>query len=86
MGTQQIILLIINILGGAAVILSYIYGLKGRRAGPMCSGETSLKASDRFILFHDTIRLDTLRFIYYILFRIDPATSSIGYYLFMPFF
>jgi hypothetical protein len=33
MRTEQIILLIINILGGAAVIGSYIFGLKGQTGG-----------------------------------------------------
>ena len=33
MGTQQIILLIINILGGAAVIGSYVFGLNGQSGG-----------------------------------------------------
>ena len=33
MGTQQIILLIINILGGAAVIGSYVFGLSGQSGG-----------------------------------------------------
>ena len=33
MGTQQIILLVINIIGGAAVIGSYIFGLSGQTGG-----------------------------------------------------
>jgi hypothetical protein len=33
MGTQQIILLIINVIGGAAVIGSYIYGPSGQTGG-----------------------------------------------------
>jgi hypothetical protein len=33
MGTQQIILLIINVIGGAAVIGSYVLGLRGQSGG-----------------------------------------------------
>ena len=33
MGTQQIILLIINVIGGAAVIGSYVLGLSGQSGG-----------------------------------------------------
>ena len=33
MRTEQVILLIINILGGAAVIGSYVFGLKGQSGG-----------------------------------------------------
>ena len=33
MGTQQIILLIINVIGGVAVIGSYVLGLRGQSGG-----------------------------------------------------
>jgi hypothetical protein len=87
MGTLQIILLIINVLGGAAVILSYIYGLRGQTGGAnILWGNVS--ASIRPIYFVSMIisALGYFAFIYYVLFRIDPAVSNVNYYFFYAIF
>jgi len=87
MGTQQLILLIINILGGAAVMLSYIYGLKGQGGGAnvLWGG---VPESIRPVYFFSMIisALGYFAFIYYILFRIEPAGANISYYLFYAIF
>ena len=87
MGTPQIILLVINILGGAAVILSYIYGLRGQSGGAdVLWGNVS--AGIRPLYFASMIisALGYFAFIYYILFRINPETSNISYYWFFAIF
>jgi hypothetical protein len=87
MGTQQIILLIINILGGAAVMLSYIYGLKGQAGGAnVLWGNVSASIRPLYMVSMILSALGYFAFIYYILFRIDPATSNISYYLFDAIF
>jgi hypothetical protein len=87
MGTQQIILLIINILGGAAVILSYIYGLKGQAGGAnVLWGNVSESIRPVYTVSMILSALSYFAFIYYILFRIDPGTSNISYYLFFAIF
>jgi len=79
MGTQQIILLIINIIGGAAVIGSYIFGLRAQTGG----------ASVLWGGVPDNIRLvygismilsalGYFAFLYYILFRLTPTEVSIA--------
>lgn len=87
MGTLQLILLIINILGGAAVILSYIYGLRGQAGGAnvLWGG---VPENIRPIYFVSMIisALGYFAFIYYIFFRIDPADSNISYYWFFAIF
>jgi hypothetical protein len=87
MGTQQIILLIINILGGAAVILSYIYGLKGQAGGAnVLWGNVSESIRPLYTVSMILSAISYFAFIYYILFRIDPGTSNISYYLFFAIF
>jgi hypothetical protein len=87
MGTQQIILLIINILGGAAVMLSYIYGLKGQAGGAsVLWGNVSESIRPVYTVSMILSALSYFAFIYYILFRIDPANANINYYLFYAIF
>jgi hypothetical protein len=87
MSIQQIILLIINILGGAAVMLSYVYGLKGQAGGAnvlwgnVAAGIRPVYAASMVIS-----ALGYFAFIYYILFRIDPAQANISYYWFYAIF
>jgi hypothetical protein len=87
MGTQQIILLIINILGGAAVMLSYVYGLKGQSGGAnVLWGNVPESIRPLYMVSMIISALGYFAFIYYILFRIDPAASNINYYLFYAIF
>jgi hypothetical protein len=87
MGTQQIILLIINILGGAAVMLSYVYGLKGQAGGAnVLWGNVSESIRPIYTVSMVLSAISYFAFIYYILFRIDPATADINYYLFFAIF
>ena len=87
MGTQQIILLIINILGGAAVILSYIYGLKAQAGGAnILWGNVAENIRPLYTVSMIISALGYFAFIYYILFRINPAESSLNYYLFFAIF
>jgi hypothetical protein len=87
MGTQQLILLIINVLGGVAVILSYMYGLKGQAEGTNVLWG-NVPASIRPLYFVSMIisAVSYFAFIFYILFKIDPAASNISYYLFYAIF
>jgi hypothetical protein len=87
MGTQQIILLIINILGGAAVILSYIYGLKGQAGGAnVLWGNVAANIRPIYTVSMVISALGYFAFIYYILFRIDPAATNVNYILFYAIF
>jgi len=87
MGAQQIVLLIINILGGAAVILSYIYGLRGQAGGAnVLWGAVSEGIRPVYFVSMIISAMGYFAFIYYILFRIDPATSNVSYYLFFAIF
>jgi hypothetical protein len=87
MGTQQIILLIINVLGGAAVMLSYVYGLKGQTGGAnVLWGNVSEGVRPVYFVSMIISALGYFAFIYYILFRINPADSNVNYYLFYAIF
>jgi hypothetical protein len=87
MSTQQIILLIINILGGAAVMLSYVYGLKGQTGGAsVLWGNVSESIRPIYFVSMIVSAIGYFAFIYYVLFRIDPADSNINYYLFYAIF
>ena len=79
MATQHIILLVINIIGGAAVIGSYIYGINAQAGG----------ASDLWGGVPKSIRpiygvsmilaaLGYFAFMYYIFFRLTPSEVSIA--------
>ena len=79
METPQIILLIINVIGGAAVISSYIFGLNAQAGGAnvLWGGVSS---SIKPIYFASMIlsALGYFAFLYYILFRLDPAQVNIA--------
>lgn len=79
MGTQQIILLAINIIGGAAVIGSYVYGLRTypEGAGALWGG---VPASIRPVYGISMIlaALGYFAFIYFILFRLVPGDVIIA--------
>lgn len=79
MATQQIILLIINIIGGAAAIGSYIFGLKAQSGGAnvLWGG---VPESIRLIYGISMIlaALGYFAFIYYIFFRLIPSEVTIA--------
>ncbi len=91
MSTQQIILLVINIFGGAAVIGSYVYGLNANAGGAnvLWGG---LQANIRPIYTVSMIlsALGYFAFMYYIFFRLEPSQISIvgvsGFTLFFVIF
>jgi hypothetical protein len=79
MEMPQIILLIINVIGGAAVIGSYIFGLNAQAEGAnILWGGVS--TSIRPVYFASMIlsALGYFAFLYYILFRLEPAQISIA--------
>jgi len=79
LNTQQIILLVINVVGGAAVIGSYIFGLNSSTGGanPLWGG---VPENVRPIYGVSMIisALGYFAFLYYIFFRLDPAHISIA--------
>jgi hypothetical protein len=79
MGTQQIILLVINILGGAAVIGSYILGLSGQSGGAnVLWGSVPENIRPVYTVSMILSALGYFAFLYYIFFRLDPAQISIA--------
>ena len=78
MGIQQIILLIINILGGAAVIGSYVLGLRGQSGGTnILWGSVPADIRPIYTVSMILSALGYFAFLYYILFRLDPAQIKI---------
>jgi len=79
MGTQQIILLIINILGGAAVIGSYIIGLGGQAGGAnVLWGGVPTGIRPLYGVSMILSALGYFAFLYFILFRLVPGEVAIG--------
>ena len=79
MGTQQIILLIINIIGGIAVIGSYIFGLSGQSGGAnVLWGGVPNNLRPIYTVSMILSALGFFAFIYYIFFRLDPGQTSIA--------
>ena len=79
MGTQQIILLIINILGGAAVIGSYVFGLSGQSGGAnVLWGGVPNSLRPVYTVSMILSALGFFAFIYFILFRLVPGEVLIG--------
>jgi hypothetical protein len=78
MATQHIILLIINILGGAAVIGSYIFGLSGQSGGAnVLWGGVRENIRPVYTVSMVLSALGYFAFLYYIFFRLEPAQASI---------
>lgn len=79
MAVQHIILLVINIVGGAAVIGSYIYGLSAQSGGAnvLWGG---ISPSVRSVYFASMIisALAFFAFLYYLFFRLNPAEVVIA--------
>lgn len=79
MATQQIILLVINVIGGAAVIGSYIIGLNAQSDGAnVLWGGVSQNVRPIYFVSMILSALGYFAFIYYILFRLEPDQVSIG--------
>ena len=79
MTTQHIILLIINIIGGAAVIGSYIFGLNAQSGGAnVLWGGVPSNIRPVYTVSMILSALGYFAFIYYILFRLDPSQTSIA--------
>ncbi|MCX6012351.1 MAG: hypothetical protein NTV30_02855 [Chloroflexi bacterium] len=79
MRTEQIILLIINILGGTAVIGSYIFGLKGQSGGAnILWGGVPVGLRPVYTVSMILSALGYFAFLYYIFFRLEPAQISIA--------
>lgn len=91
MGTQQIILLVINILGGAAVIGSYIFGLNAQAGGAdVLWGGVPANIRPIYGISMILSALGYFAFIYFIFFRLVPGEVSIagrfGFSLFYAIF
>lgn len=79
MRTEQIILLIINILGGAAVIASYVLGLKGQSGGAnILWGGVPTSLIPVYTVSMILSALGYFAFIYFVLFRLIPNEVVIG--------
>ena len=79
MGMQQIILLIINILGGIVVIGSYVFGLNAQGGGAnVLWGGVPANIRPVYTVSMILSALGYFAFLYYIFFRLDPAQISIA--------
>ena len=79
MAMQQIILLIINIIGGAAVIGSYIFGLSAQSGGAnVLWGGVPTNIRPVYTVSMILSALGYFAFLYYIFFRLDPGQTSIA--------
>lgn len=87
MSTPQIILLVINIIGGAAVIGSYIYGLNAQAGGANTLwGGVPANIRPLYGVSMILSALGYFAFIYFLLFRIKPAEINLEYSLFYVIF
>lgn len=91
MGTHQIVLLIINIIGGAAVIGSYMIGLNAQTGGANALwGGVPNNIRPVYGVSMILAALGYFAFIYFVLFRLVPAEVSIagifGFSLFYAIF
>jgi hypothetical protein len=79
MRIEHIILLIINVIGGAAVIGSYIFGLKGQSGGAnVLWGAVPNSLRPVYTVSMILSALGFFAFIYFILFRLVPGEVLIG--------
>jgi hypothetical protein len=79
MAIQQIVLIIINIAGGAAVIGSYVFGLNAQAGGSnILWGGVPESIRPIYGISMILSALGYFAFIYYILFRLDPSEVSIA--------
>ena len=79
MATQQIILLVINIVGGVAVIGSYIFGLSPQTGGAnVLWGGVPGNIRPVYGISMILAALGYFAFMYYIFFRLTPSEVSIA--------
>ena len=79
MATQHIILLVINIIGGAAVIGSYIFGLNAQSGGAnILWGGVPANIRPVYGVSMILAALGYFAFMYYIFFRLTPSEVSIA--------
>lgn len=79
MATQHIILLVINVIGGAAVIGSYIYGINAQSEGAgVLWGGVPEKIRPVYMVSMVLSALGYFAFMYYIFFRLTPSEVSIA--------
>lgn len=79
MGAQQIILLVINIIGGVAVIGSYIFGLNAQTGGAnVLWGGVPENIRPLYGVSMILSALGYFAFLYFILFRLVPGEVLIG--------
>jgi hypothetical protein len=79
MAIQHIILLVINIIGGAAVIGSYIYGLNAQPAGAnILWGGVPVNIRPIYSVSMILAALGYFAFIYFIFFRLVPSEVLFG--------
>ena len=76
MTTDKIALLIINIVGGAAVLLSYVFGLKAQPGGASgLWGSIPVGIRPAYTVSMLISALGYFLFLYYLLFRVNPDGS-----------
>jgi hypothetical protein len=79
MKVEHIILLIINVIGGAAVIGSYVFGLRGQSGGAnVLWGGVPESIRPVYTVSMIISALGYFAFIYYIFFRLQPDQVSIA--------
>jgi hypothetical protein len=79
MKAEHIILLIINLLGGAAVIGSYIFGLRGQSGGAsILWGGVPVNIRPVYTISMIISALSYFAFLFYIFFRLDPSQVRIA--------
>jgi len=91
MGTQQIVLLVINVIGGAAVIGSYVYGLNAQAGGANALwGGVPPNIRPLYAVSMVLAALAYFAFGYFIIFRLAPdevvIAGRFGFNLFYPVF
>ncbi|MFZ7102122.1 MAG: hypothetical protein ACOWWO_05590 [Peptococcaceae bacterium] len=87
MNRQKIILLLINIIGGIAVIGSYVYGLNAQSAGTsVLWGGVPQNIQPVYAVSMVLSAIGYFAFLYYLLFKVNPSQVKIsgefGYSLF----
>lgn len=87
MPIQKIIILIINIIGGVAVIGSYVWGLKSGTGGANALwGGTPASIKPIYAISMIIAALGYFAFIYFILFRLNVAEIKPGFWIFYIIF
>jgi hypothetical protein len=90
MGRQRLILLLINVLGGIAVIGSYILGLRGDSGADVLWGGVPEGIRPVYMISMVLSALGYFAFLNLLLLRVDPREVTIGgrfgYGLFYPIF